>query len=406
MDLRRRVGYDGAAVVGIPSDARPSQRRHGPSSPAAPRKPLSLDVLSRTQSPGGGRRGYVASTDEDLAELLDALPSAADEASPADRAEADAYAAQWLREAVVREAGGVANGSEVSLPPVDRLRAYFDAHDESGSGQWGPSELRRVVRGVGLDLRNDELARLAHRIGGARGEIDLRDLARFLAAGPEPALSKMMKTGPGGDLKAAVTQAFDMAGPAAAGALWGTLDRIDAREGNTGTVPRRFFERALEHAGIEMSDRALSDSCDLHDVDGRIDVAQYRRWCGSDAADANADAGDAGDGGDGDEEAAGVMATLRHMVREAALDGVSMSEAFAHFDADGSGEIDGREFVRGMASLGVRLGPSEAAAVVMAFKANGGGAWFPAAALPSPLPPRSPPPLPHPTPQAAAPSTT
>ncbi|KAH8054747.1 Ca2-binding protein [Aureococcus anophagefferens] len=164
-------------------------------------------------------------------------------------------------------------------------RAVFERLDRDGDGTVDEDEFARGLRKLGLELTAYEVRKAMDRFPGRRGRVKYDD---FLEA---------VKPSRGASSGAGSKLGFEFDG----GEFDRVVERLD-RDGD-GTVSLREFLKFAEGAGSRPED---SD----------------------DAVDE-------------------VMGRLRGLVRDAVQDGLSPADCFEHFDRDGSGDVDEREFTKG-----------------------------------------------------------
>ena len=111
-------------------------------------------------------------------------------------------------------------------------------------------------------------------------------------------------------------------------------------------MSRSDVDRAFTALGFELSSSDARRVADRFDRGGAVAWRDLARYADGD-----------GDGDDDDDDDA--LKRLRSLVRDAVDDGLSPDDIFAHFDLDGDGTIDEREFAKAMKKLGVSLSSRE-----------------------------------------------
>ncbi|KAH8054748.1 peptidyl-prolyl cis-trans isomerase [Aureococcus anophagefferens] len=125
-----------------------------------------------------------------------------------------------------------------------------------------------------------------------------------------------------------------------------------------GTVSRSDFDRAFTALGFELSSSDARRVADRFDRDGAVAWRDLARYADGD-----------GDGDDDDDDARSSGSGASSAARD---DGLSPDDIFAHFDLDGDGTIDEREFAKAMKKLGVSLSSREVRKTMAQFPAARG----------------------------------
>merc|ERR1712054_469203 len=136
----------------------------------------------------------------------------------------------------------------------------------------------------------------------------------------------------------------------------GELDRLfrEFDRNRDGDISEREFLRAMDKLRLDVTDKEAKRLMRRFDVnnDGRISYREFIRFA----------EGRGGRATDSEESSLsvskadvdGLMDRLRGLVQSAARKGVDFRESFEHFDANRDGEIDEREFQRGLERLKLR----------------------------------------------------
>ncbi|KAH8052325.1 Ca2-binding protein [Aureococcus anophagefferens] len=232
-------------------------------------------------------------------------------------------------EVMGRLRGLVRDAVQDGLSPAD----CFEHFDRDGSGDVDEREFTKGMKKLGVEMTAYEVRKVMDRFpGGRRGRVRYRDFvkARERAAGALRALRKEAKRSRDRRGKrpnyARAFDAYDYAGD--------------------GAVSRADLDRAFATLGFELSSSDARRVADRFDRGGAVAWRDLARYADGD-----------GDGDEDDDDDA--LKRLRSLVRDAVDDGLSPDDIFAHFDLDGDGTIDEREFAKAMKKLGVSLSSRE-----------------------------------------------
>ncbi|KAH8068597.1 peptidyl-prolyl cis-trans isomerase [Aureococcus anophagefferens] len=183
---------------------------------------------------------------------------------------------------------------------------------------------------LGFEFDGGEFDRVVERLDrGGDGTVSLREFLKFAEA-----------PGRGPDSDDAVDE------------VMGRLRGARLRGG--GAVSRRA-DRAFATLGFELSSSDARRVADRFDRGGAVAWRDLARYADGD--------------GDGDGATAALQAAGPRPRRVG--DGLSPDDIFAHFDLDGDGTIDEREFAKAMKKLGVSLSSREVRKTMAQFPARG-----------------------------------
>eukprot|EP00947_MAST-08B_sp_MAST-8B-sp1_P005014 g5014.t1 len=263
------------------------------------------------------------------------------------------------------------------------LEKVFDKWDRDGSGRVSKSEFGRGCEKLGLDLSEIELQRLMRRFDvDGDGKIDYGDFIDFVQDGrtrydrASPSVSKV---------RAALRRMAE--GRDGRTDAWRVFKEIDGSR--RGYVNQQEFKRGMvEDLGLDLSGRetkALFEAFDF-DGDGYVSFHEFSEFMdGADATSSSSSSSSSSSrrlpGGAGtsrrgsagmDEQIRSLLDRLRKLVREAKERGVDFRESFEHFDVNYDGEIDRREFQKGLRALNFRATADELDELLDRFGTSGG----------------------------------
>ena len=212
------------------------------------------------------------------------------------------------------------------------------------------SEFRGGLKQLGIEISSSELTQVMSRLDrdGDGRQISIRSFVRFAeesGVGNTSDLAEMLRA----EIK---RLARTERGRPNLKRAFEEFDRNDS-----GRIDRREFRDELRRMGFEIGSDELTQLIERFDVDGdgKVNYREFAKFV-EDGGELHGDDADV------------LISNLRDVVRRAEEEqGISLREAFEHFDRDRSGEIDEDEFHSGLRKLRMTLSRHEAKELMERF---------------------------------------